>query len=189
MSNEPTGPRYSDAELEEFRVLIEKKIVKAEDELAFNRQQIDELNEGGFNQQGGDMYEDTSLHSTLDMLNRMVTRDTTLLFNLGNALQRIKNKTYGICIVTGQLIDKKRLIAVPHTTKSVDGKVIDNEGKELETQLMMAQQSSGYNAIDEEAKIRMSDKKPVKKKAADYDDDGAPTENTRQFSSSFDGEE
>ena len=71
----------------------------------------------------------------------------------------------------------------------MDGKALDNEGKELETQLMMAQQSSGYNAIEEEAKIRMSDKKPVKKKANDYDDDGAPTENTRQFSSSFDGEE
>ena len=122
MSNEPTGPRYSDAELEEFRLLIEKKILKAEDELAFNRQQIDELNEGGFNQQGGDMYEDTSLHSTLDMLNRMVTRDSTLLFNLNNALQRIKNKTYGICRVTGNLIAKDRLKAVPHTTLSIEAK-------------------------------------------------------------------
>ena len=189
MSNEPATTRYSDEELEEFRVLIEKKIAKAEEELAFNQQQIDELNEGGFNQQGGDLYEDTSLHSTLDMLNRMVTRDVTLIQNLRNALQRIKNKTYGICVVTGNLIDKKRLIAVPHTTKSVDGKAIDNEGKELDTQLLMAQQSSGYNAIDEEAKIRMSDKKPVKKKASEYDEDGAPTDNTRQFTSSFDGDE
>ncbi len=189
MTTEQTAVRYSDAELEEFRVLIEKKIAKAEDELEFNRQQIDELNESGFNQQGGDLYEDTSLHSTLDMLNRMVTRDVTLVQNLRNALQRIKNKTYGICVVTGQLIDKKRLIAVPHTTKSVDGKAIDNEGKEVENNILMAQQqASGYNAIDEEAKIRMADKKPVKKKAADYDEDGAPTDNLRQVSSSFDDE-
>jgi RNA polymerase-binding transcription factor DksA len=176
--------RYSDVDLEEFRVLIEKKISKAEEELTFNRQQIDELNEGGFNQQGGDLYEDTSLHSTLDMLNRMVMRDVQLIQNLNHALLRIRNKAYGICIVTGNLIDKKRLLAVPHATKSVEGKNLDNESKEIENQLMAAQQASGYNAIEEEAKIRMSDKKPTKKKVVDYDDDGAPTDDTRNSRSS-----
>jgi DnaK suppressor protein len=173
--------RYSDEDLAFFQSLIEKKVATVEEELAFNRQQVDELNEGGFNQQGGDLYEDTGLHGSLDMLNRMILRDVQLIQNLTNALLRIKNKTYGICTVTGNLIDKKRLMAVPHATKSVEGKKIDSENKDSEVQLMSSRESSGYNAIEEEANIRMSATKPTKKKKAEYDDDGAPTDSTREF--------
>lgn len=125
MSNE-LKVRYSDEELEEFKVLIEDKLAKAEEELNFTQSQIAELNENGFNQQGGDWYDDTSTHTDLEMLQRMMVRQQQHVTNLKNALIRVHNKTYGICAVTGQLIDKKRLYAVPHATKSVEGKVLDN---------------------------------------------------------------
>lgn len=114
--------RYSDEDLHEFQTLIDERLQKASEELQFAQQQITELNEGGFNQQGGDWYDDTSLHTDLEMLQRQVVRQQKLIQDLKNALLRIHNKTYGVCTVTGQLIDKQRLRAVPHTTKSVDGK-------------------------------------------------------------------
>lgn len=132
MSHEPTI-RYSDEELEEFRVLIEDKVVKAEEELAFTQRQIDELNENGFNQQGGDWYDDSTAHTDLELLQRMSIRQLRHVQDLRNALLRIKNKTYGICTVTGQLIDKSRLRLVPHATKSMEGKSMTGSTKEVNT--------------------------------------------------------
>lgn len=125
MSNEPKV-RYSDEELQEFKVLIEDRIARAQQELDFTQQQIAELNENGFNQQGGDWYDDSTAHTDLELLQRMAVRQQRHIQDLHNALLRIQNKTYGICIVTGQLIDKNRLRLVPHATKSVDGKNIAN---------------------------------------------------------------
>lgn len=130
MSNEPKV-RYSDEELQEFKVLIEEKLAQAQEELNRTQQQIDDLNENGFNQQGGDWYDDSTAHTDLEMLQRMLTRQQRHVQDLKNALLRIQNKTYGICIVTGNLIDKSRLRLVPHATKSVDGKNIANSGKDI----------------------------------------------------------
>jgi DnaK suppressor protein len=128
MLNEPTV-RYNDEDLHEFKVLIEQRIAEANQELDFLGQQINELNENGFNQQGGDKNDDATIHSDLEFLQRMATRQLRLIQDLRNALLRIQNKTYGICTVTGQLIDKNRLRLVPHATKTVDGKNIANAGK------------------------------------------------------------
>jgi len=114
--------RYSDEDLKEFKELIEKKIAKAREEYEFTERQITELNENGFNQQGGDMYDDSSSHAELELMQRMALRQQRHIQDLANALLRIQNKTYGICTVTGKLIDKNRLRLVPHATKSVDGK-------------------------------------------------------------------
>lgn len=130
MSHEPPV-RYSDEDLEAFKVLIEGKIAKAEEELAYTQKQIEELNENGFNQQGGDWYDDSSAHTDLELLQRMSLRQQRHIQDLRNALLRIQNKTYGICTVTGQLIDKNRLRLVPHATKSMEGKTIANAGKEV----------------------------------------------------------
>ncbi|MBL7805067.1 MAG: TraR/DksA family transcriptional regulator [Saprospiraceae bacterium] len=130
MVNEPKV-RYSDEELQEFKTLIDEKIAKAQEELDFTNQQIAELNENGFNQQGGDWYDDSTAHTDLELLQRMAARQQRHVQDLKNALLRIQNKTYGICIVTGQLIDKQRLRLVPHATKSIDGKNIANAGKEV----------------------------------------------------------
>ncbi len=118
--------RYSDEDLQEFKVLIEGKLQLAQDELNTTQQQIDDLNENGFNQQGGDWYDDSTAHTDLEMLQRMLTRQQRHVQDLKNALLRVQNKTYGICIVTGNLIEKERLRLVPHATKSVDGKNIAN---------------------------------------------------------------
>jgi RNA polymerase-binding transcription factor DksA len=131
MSN-PMDKRYSDEDLAEFKALIEAKLESAKEELAFTQEQIQELNENGGDQQGGDWYDDSSTHLELEMLNRMVTRQQLFIQNLQNALIRVGNKTYGICMVTGELIEKKRLLAVPHATKSVAGKEIESSSKVLD---------------------------------------------------------
>ena len=120
--------RYSDEELQEFKALIENKLALAQEELDRTQQQIADLNENGFNQQGGDWYDDSTAHTDLELLQRMAARHQRHVQDLRNALLRIQNKTYGICIVTGQLIDKNRLRLVPHATKSIDGKNIANAG-------------------------------------------------------------
>ncbi|GAB1395480.1 hypothetical protein MASR1M65_02550 [Saprospiraceae bacterium] len=122
--------RYSDQDLAEFEVVIREKLENARKELEFNREQIIELHENSSNQQGGDYFDDSSLHTELEMLNQMVSRQRQFVQNLENALIRIKNKTYGICIATGELIDKKRLLLVPHATKSVEAKI--NETAKIE---------------------------------------------------------
>jgi DnaK suppressor protein len=121
--------RYSDEDLAEFKALIEKKLTQAKEELETTERQISDLNENGFNQQGGDWYDDSTAHTDLEMLQRMMTRQQRHVQDLKNALLRIQNKTYGICTVTGQLIDKNRLRLVPHATKSIDGKAIANSSK------------------------------------------------------------
>ncbi|MBU6341340.1 MAG: hypothetical protein KGS48_07600 [Bacteroidetes bacterium] len=125
MSNDPKL-RYSDEELQEFKELIEGKLALAKEEVGRTDQQIADLNENGFNQQGGDWYDDSTAHTDLEMLQRLLLRQQRYVTDLHNALLRIQNKTYGICIVTGQLISKERLRLVPHATKSIDGKNIAN---------------------------------------------------------------
>lgn len=129
MANE-SEVRYSDQDLQEFKSLIESKMAKAQEELDFTQKQIDELNENGFNQQGGDWYDDSTAHTDLELLQRMAARQQRHIQDLKNALLRIENKTYGICTVTGQLISKERLRLVPHATKSIDGKNIANANRE-----------------------------------------------------------
>ncbi len=121
MSTDPKL-RYSDEDLQEFKTLVDAKLAQAQEELATTERQIADLNENGFNQQGGDWYDDSTAHTDLEMLQRMLTRQQRHVQDLKNAFLRIQNKTYGICIVTGLLISKERLKLVPHATKSIDGK-------------------------------------------------------------------
>ena len=58
-----------------------------------------------------------------EYLNQMAERQSTYIDHLEKALLRIENKTYGICRVTGKLIDKERLRAVPHATLSIEAKM------------------------------------------------------------------
>jgi DnaK suppressor protein len=119
--------RYSDQELLEFRELISEKLVKAQAEVNFIRSQMSQSNENSSNQQSGDWTDESSNHTEMELLNSMLSRQQQFLNNLSNALIRIQNKTYGVCTVTGQLIDKKRLQLVPHATKSVVAKSITPE--------------------------------------------------------------
>jgi RNA polymerase-binding transcription factor DksA len=117
--------RYSDAELEEFRVLIETKLDRATKHLNELQEQILEITENTSDEHGGDWVDDSSINNDVEMLNNMAIRQRMHIQDLDNALVRIKNKTYGICSITGQLIDKRRLLAVPTTTKSLAAKVAE----------------------------------------------------------------
>nr|AWJ66322.1 putative DnaK suppressor protein [uncultured bacterium] len=114
------GKRYSEKELALFKVLIEQKLEKAKDDLEFLLGQIQDISENA-GDEGGDWMEDTSNYD-LEMLHTMAHRHRRHIQDLNNALIRIHNKNYGICMITGELIDIKRLMAVPTTTKSLAAK-------------------------------------------------------------------
>ena len=121
-----TGPtmRYSDAELAEFRELINKKLDAAKKELAYLQGLITRKDEmGGDESESRYMtMEDGSVSMEREQLSQMASRQITFIDHLEKALMRIENKTYGICRVTGKLIDKARLRAVPHATLSIEAK-------------------------------------------------------------------
>ncbi len=120
--NVNTTVRYSDADLAEFKLLVDKKVEKAKEELNYLQEQIIEITENSGDDHGGDWMDDSSINNDIEFLNNMAIRQRKYIQDLENALVRIKNKTYGICSVTGQLIDKRRLMAVPTATKSVEAK-------------------------------------------------------------------
>lgn len=114
--------RYSDTDLEEFRLLIEKKLDTAQEQLESLKEQILEMSEKTGDDHGGDWVDDSSINNDMEMLNNMAIRQKKYVQDLNNALLRIKNKAYGVCVITGELIDKRRLMAVPTTTKSLSAK-------------------------------------------------------------------
>ncbi|HUR10271.1 MAG TPA: TraR/DksA C4-type zinc finger protein [Flavitalea sp.] len=120
------GPtmRYSDSELTEFRELIQKKLDQAKKELAYLQGLITRKDEmGGDETENRYMtMEDGSMSMEREQLAQMASRQINYIDHLEKAMVRIENKTYGICRVTGKLIDKARLRAVPHATLSIEAK-------------------------------------------------------------------
>lgn len=119
-SNSSVNPkRYSDEELEEFRIIIERKIQKTKENInhlsssILSGEHIDTSHER----------RDAPGNSIMETNSKVVDKDSHLLDCLNNALKRIENKTYGICAVTGELIPKERLRAVPHATLSIEAKL------------------------------------------------------------------
>ncbi|HFA52088.1 MAG TPA: TraR/DksA family transcriptional regulator [Bacteroidetes bacterium] len=119
MDKKNTINRYPDSELEEFRAIIEKKLAKAKEEMAYYEQQILDTTANGGDDHGGDWMDDSNTNSDMEFLNNMAIRQKKYINDLENALIRIRNKSYGICMVTGELIDKRRLLVQPIATKSV----------------------------------------------------------------------
>lgn len=116
--------RYTDEELQEFKELILKKLELAKNDY---QQMMDTLS----NKAGSDVddtmptykvLEEGSLNQTKEELTTMAARQQKFIQSLQAALIRIENKTYGICRVTGKLIPKERLRAVPHATLSIEAK-------------------------------------------------------------------
>jgi len=116
--------KYSDAELEEFRAIIQEKLDKA-------KRDYEELMSGVSNAEGNDVadtsptfkvMEDGSATLSKEEAGRLAQRQMKFIRNLQAALIRIENKTYGICRETGKLIPKERLRAVPHATLSIEAK-------------------------------------------------------------------
>ncbi|NOT91353.1 TraR/DksA family transcriptional regulator [Ferruginibacter sp.] len=129
--NDPGAPivRYSDSDLTEFRELIQRKLESAKKELAYLQGLITRKDEmGGDNDDARYMtMEDGSMSMEREQLSQMASRQITFIDHLEKAIMRIENKTYGICRVTGKLIDKARLRAVPHATLSIEAKMISNK--------------------------------------------------------------
>ena len=117
--------RYSDSDLSEFRELIQRKLESAKKELAYLQGLITRKDEmGGDNDDARYMtMEDGSMSMEREQLSQMASRQITFIDHLEKAIMRIENKTYGICRVTGRLIDKARLRAVPHATLSIEAKM------------------------------------------------------------------
>ena len=125
MATEETKTRYSDEELEEFRVIIEGMLEKARAEYNTLRQVV---MHGGNND-----IEDTSPsfktveddganQLTKEEASQLAQRQYKFIKNLEAALVRIENKTYGIDRITGKLIPAARLRIVPHATLDVSTK-------------------------------------------------------------------
>lgn len=118
--------RYSDEELKEFEVLINEKLDKARSEYKILKDTLNRNNDEGTDATSGGntkVLEDGAETAEKENMSQLAARQQKYITNLENALVRIKNGTYGICSVTGKLISKERLMAVPHTTQSIEAKM------------------------------------------------------------------
>ena len=117
--------RYSDKDLQEFKKLILGKLEIAKDEFSKMQKSLQNPNENGDGNTSNQYLTLDDGASTFEKenLNQLAARQKKFIDNLENALIRIENKTYGICRVTGRLIDKARLRAVPHATLSLEAKL------------------------------------------------------------------
>jgi RNA polymerase-binding transcription factor DksA len=122
--------KYSEEELVEFESLINKKLAKARDEYKILKETLNRNNDEGTDATSGGntkVLEDGAETAEKENLSQLAARQQKYIMNLENALVRIKNGTYGICSVTGKLIPKERLIAVPHTTQSIEAKMMQQD--------------------------------------------------------------
>lgn len=118
--------RYSDNDLQEFKEIILRKLDAAKKELAYLQGLITRRDEGGDMDEGRYMtMEDGSVSMEREQLSQLASRQITFIDHLEKALVRVENKSYGICRVTGNLIDKARLRAVPHATLSIEAKMMN----------------------------------------------------------------
>ncbi|MBO6880884.1 MULTISPECIES: TraR/DksA family transcriptional regulator [Winogradskyella] len=119
-----TTNRYSDKDLEEFRVLIQEKIDKAEHDLELIKSAYMNDHNNGTDDTSPTFkaFEEGSETMSKEANSALAIRQEKFIRDLKNALIRIENKTYGVCRVTGKLINKDRLKLVPHATLSIEAK-------------------------------------------------------------------
>jgi RNA polymerase-binding transcription factor DksA len=129
-SSKDERTRYSEDELKEFEALIYRKLDKAREEYKILKDTLNRNNDEGTDATSGGntkVLEDGAETAEKENLSQLAARQQKYITNLENALIRIKNGTYGICSVTGKLIPKERLIAVPHTTQSIEAKMMQQD--------------------------------------------------------------
>lgn len=116
--------RYSDSELKEFKDLIQAKLKEANEDLDLLKGSLSHSDDHGTDDTGRsfNMMEDGSDTLSREEVANLAARQEKFIASLQNALIRIENKTYGICRVTGKLIQKERLKLVPHATLSIEAK-------------------------------------------------------------------
>ncbi len=128
MSSTKIKTRFSDKELQEFKDLINKKLSEAQEHYNLLVGSLSHSDDHGTDDTGRtfNMMEDGSETLSREELAQLAARQKKFIINLSNALRRIENKTYGICRVTGKLINKQRLKLVPHATMSIEAKNAKN---------------------------------------------------------------
>jgi DnaK suppressor protein len=116
---------YSLEELKEFEDLILAKLASAKDELGILKESLSKKNDSGtdFTASTSKLLEDGADTLERESQNQLAARQQKFIISLENALFRIKNGTYGVCVDTGKLISKERLKAVPHTMHSIEAKL------------------------------------------------------------------
>lgn len=116
--------RYTDAELQEFKKLIQDKISKAENDLGLIKESFINNQNNGTDDTSPTFkaFEEGAETLSKEQNAILAARQEKFVRDLKHALIRIENKTYGICRVTGKLIPKERLKAVPHATLSIEAK-------------------------------------------------------------------
>jgi RNA polymerase-binding transcription factor DksA len=149
-----TTTRYNDTDLKEFKDIITSKLENAKAQYSSLKEQLKDITENNNDDFAKDITDFSSIQSEVEMLNNMANHQRKYIQDLENANIRINNKSYGICIVTGELIDKKRLLAVPTTTKSVLAKTM-SEMKDV--QMVPKDKQRGFDDVDDD------DDKPVRK--------------------------
>jgi len=122
MSKEKT--RFTDEELNEFKEIITGKLEEAQEDLELLKNSLSHKDDHGTDDTGRtfNMMEDGSETLSREEMAQLASRQEKFIQSLNNALVRIENKTYGICRVTGKLIQKERLKLVPHATLSIEAK-------------------------------------------------------------------
>ena len=115
---------YTEKELEEFKELINQKIESAEEDLSLLVAAYSNASDNGTDDTSPTFkaFEEGSTTLSRDENRKLAERQEKFIRNLGNALIRIENKTYGVCRITGKLISKERLKLVPHATLSIEAK-------------------------------------------------------------------
>ena len=119
-----TTNRYSDKDLEEFKVLIQEKIKKAEHDLELIKSAYMNDHNNGTDDTSPTFkaFEEGSETMSKESNSALAIRQEKFIRDLKNAIIRIENKTYGVCRVTGKLINPERLKLVPHATLSIEAK-------------------------------------------------------------------
>ena len=118
MAEEKT--RYTDAELEEFRQLIEEKLAAARAEFEMLRSATSNENDTEDSSPTFKVLEEGAMTLSREEYGFFAQRQAKFIRNLEMALVRIRNKTYGICKTTGKLIPRERLLRVPHATECIE---------------------------------------------------------------------
>jgi RNA polymerase-binding transcription factor DksA len=125
ITNQEENLRYSEEELKEFEELISQKLEQSRKELNYIKQALSKRNDSGTDNTSGTskLLEDGADTTEKENLSQLAARQQKFTQQLENAMIRIKNGTYGICVDTNKLIPKERLRAVPHTQHSIEAKL------------------------------------------------------------------
>lgn len=116
--------KYSDADLAEFKAIIVAKIENALSDLELIKSAYMNDSNNGTDDTSPTFkaFEEGSETMSKEANSQLAIRQEKFIRDLKNALIRIENKTYGICRVTGKLINAERLKLVPHATLSIEAK-------------------------------------------------------------------